>query len=258
MSVIAVYVLVAGLGCAAIGLALQLIGAVAFTRFSAEDTKELAGVAGLRVSAIFGIAVGLVFSGSHVHYTEANRDLLEQVRLVGTLYVFAVNAPNLPNTKRLREQLRQYVQASASDLDYPNNADQSADATNRLLYEVCKLATSQKLSETDWYKTQIQSSCASLIELRGKERIGMLMNNVETPFWIFFVLSFGFLAFLLGVFSRRPLNLLFSTLFYFVVGVTGLLIYWMGDPYHGPSRISSEPLTKLIAKMDTLDKGPQL
>ena len=222
MSVIAIYVFVAGLGCAAIGLALQLIGAMAFTRFGAQDTRELAGVAGLRVSAIFGIAVGLIFSGSHAHYTDANRDLLEQVRLIGTLYVFALNEPDLPNTKRLREQLRQYAQASATDLDHPNTAEQSVDATNKLLYELCKLATSQKTSVTNWYEAQIQGSCAMLVELRGKERIGMSMNNVETPFWIFFVLSFGFLAFLFGVFSRRPLNLLFSTLFYFVVGVTGL------------------------------------
>jgi apolipoprotein N-acyltransferase len=79
-------------------------------------------------------------------------------------------------------------------------------------------------------------------------------ERCRNPFWIFFSISFGFLAFLLGVFEKQPLNLVFAALFYFAAGATAILIYWMGDPYHGPSRIASTPLTQLVAKMQSLDE----
>ena len=79
-------------------------------------------------------------------------------------------------------------------------------------------------------------------------------------YWLFYTVFFGlafvFLAVLFGVFERRPLNFVFSTLFFFVAGVTALLIYWMSDPFHGPSRIASAPFVQLIARMESLDRRP--
>jgi hypothetical protein len=89
MGTIAVYLLIADAISAAVGLTLQMIGSAAFSHFKIHDTKELAGLAGLRLSAIFAIAAGLIFSGSHTHYVEAKRDLLEEARLIGTMYVLA-------------------------------------------------------------------------------------------------------------------------------------------------------------------------
>jgi hypothetical protein len=59
---IAVYVLLAGVGCAAVCLTIQMMGSATFSHFKIHDTKELAGLAGLRVSAVFTIAAGLIFS----------------------------------------------------------------------------------------------------------------------------------------------------------------------------------------------------
>jgi hypothetical protein len=257
MGTITIYVLLAGVISAVVGLGLQMIGSAAFSHFKIHDTKELAGLAGLRVSAIFGIAAGLIFSSTHTHYVEVKRDLLEEVRLIGTIYVLAFNAPDLPNSRGIRAKLRQYTQASAMELEKGDTTDRSAENTNRLLVEICKLTAPdlEKTSAMIWLRTQLESSCSNLIEIRGKKRTWMLTNDVETPFWIFFSISFGFLAFLLGVFERQPLNLVFSALFYFAAGATAILIYWMGDPYHGPNRIAATPLTQLIAKMDTLDKS---
>jgi hypothetical protein len=142
MYLIVFYVILAGTTCAAACLAMQMLGSKAFAHFKVSDTKEMAGQAGLRVSAIFGIAAGLIFSGSHSHYVEAKRDLLEEVRLVGTLYVFTSNSPNLPNSHLIREKLLQYAQASARALDQPKLADQSVESTNRLLLEICNLTAS--------------------------------------------------------------------------------------------------------------------
>ena len=57
MNPITLDVLLAGLAATIAGLTLQMIGRAAFSRFKSDDTKEIAGVVGLRVSAIFGIAV---------------------------------------------------------------------------------------------------------------------------------------------------------------------------------------------------------
>ncbi len=257
MGAIAFYVFLAGALCAAAGIILQMSGSAAFSRFNARDSKELAGLSGLRVSAIFGIAVGLIFSGSHTHYTEAKRNLLEEVQQIGTFYILVSNSPGYPNSRRIRENLLQYAQASALELDRPESADQSAETTNALLFKICKLATANPQNEaaTDWLQTQLQGTCSRLIELRGKKRVWALTNSTETPFWVFFAIAFGFLAFLLGVFEKRPLNLIFSGLFYFVAGATVILIYWMSDPYHGPSQLNSAPFAQLIAKLHTLDKG---
>jgi hypothetical protein len=251
MGVIAVYVFLTGALCAAVCLAIQLIGSVAFSHFKIQDTKELAGLAGLRVSAIFAIAAGLIFSSSHRHYTEAKINLQEEARLIGTMFLIASDSPDFPNSQSIRVSLKQFARASATELEQLETTDQSAMATNRLLLEICKVTAPalDKNAEMIWLRTQLQNSCSKLIELRGERRIWILTNHVETPFWIFFSISLGFLAFLLGVFERRPLNLIFASLFYFAAGATAILIYWMGDPYHGPSRINSAPLEQLITKM---------
>jgi hypothetical protein len=257
MSAVAFYVFLAGAASAAVGLILQMIGNAAFAHFKIHDTKELAGLAGLRVSAIFGIAAGLIFSGSHSHYIEAKKDLLEEVRLIGTMYVTVSNVPDFPHLRDIRMMLLKYARALAADLERPETADTSARAANNLLFEICKLAAPDfgNMAAKIWLRTQLENSCSKLVDLRGKNRVWMLTSSVETPFWIFFSLSFGFLAFLLGVFEKQPLNMVFSGLFYFLVGATAILIFWMSDPYHGPSRLSATPLLQLIAKMDSIEKG---
>jgi hypothetical protein len=258
MSTIAVYLLIAGGISAAVGLILQLIGNAAFSYFKIHDTKELAGLAGLRISAIFAIAAGLIFSGSHTHYVEAKRDLLEEARLIGTMYVLASDAPDFPNSRTIRAKLLKYTQVSATELEKPEVANRTAETTNKLLVEICKLTApdlKKEISAMIWLRTQLENSCSSLIELRGKKRIWSLTNSVEAPFWIFFSISFGFLAFLLGVFEKQILNMVFAALFYFATGATATLIFWMGDPYHGPSRIASTPLIQLVGRMHEIDKS---
>jgi hypothetical protein len=216
----------------------------------------LAGLAGLRLSAIFAIAVGLIFSDSHTHYIEAKRNLLEEARLIGTMDVLTLNAPDFPNSRDIRLKLLEYARVSAVELANPEAADRTVESTNKMLVEICKLAAPDvEKSAMIWLRTQLENSCSNLVELRGKQRVWTLTSSVETPFWIFFSISFGFLAFLLGVFEKQPLNMLFAALFYFAAGATAILIYWMGDPYHGPSRIAATPLTQLIAKMQSLEKS---
>lgn len=77
----------------------------------------------------------------------------------------------------------------------------------------------------------------------------------HAPFWIFFVVCFGFLAFLFGVFEPRSLNIVFACLFYFATGVTGMIIYASSDPYHDPGRVSAPPLLQLLPK--EASKTPQ-
>jgi hypothetical protein len=113
----------------------------------------------------------------------------------------------------------------------------------------------QESAETRWTKSEFQRSCSKLIDIRGKKRIGAREKHVSTPFWIFFGISFSFLAVLLGVFDPRLINIIFASFFYFATGVTGMLIYAASDPYHDPGRISSTPLTKLIDRMDALGGG---
>lgn len=257
MGLILLYVFVAGSIGVTLGIILQILGSIAFSHFKSHDTKELAGLSGLRVSAIFGIAAGLIFSSTHTHYVQANSDVLQEVRLIGTMYIVTSDVPSFPNSKIIRSSLLKYAKILASDLEKPAMADQSAETGNNLLFEICKSVSPTDLEMTPsmvWLRNELESSCNKLIELRGKERIGMKTSNVEAPFWIFFVVSFVFLSFLLGVFEKNILNLIFAALFYFAAGVTAILIYWMANPYHGPSRITSQPLTQLIVKMHSLDK----
>jgi hypothetical protein len=258
MATISFYVFFAGALGVALGGLLQMLGSVVFSHFKYHDTKELAGLAGLRIAAIFAIAVGLIFSSSHTHYVEAKTNLLDEVRLIGTMFVLTTDAPDFPNSQTIRTKLLEYTKIVAKNLDKPEGADQSANMANKLLLEICRLAAPDGLEKTAamiWLRNELESSCSKLIELRGKKRVWMKTSNVETPFWIFFCISFGFLAFLLGVFEKNTLNQIFAAFFYFAAGATAVLIYWMADPYHGPSRISSAPLIQLITKMDDLGKG---
>ena len=93
MSAISIEVLIAGIISTVVGLILQAIGHAIFLRHKTDDTKELAGVVGFRVSAIFGIAVGLIFGSTNAHFVDAKKDLLEETRLMGTLGISPAAKP---------------------------------------------------------------------------------------------------------------------------------------------------------------------
>jgi hypothetical protein len=258
MATIAFYVFLAGAAGIVFGMVLQMLGSLFFSHFKNHDSKELAGLAGLRLSAVFAIAVGLIFSSSHTHYVEAKTDLLNEARLIGTMYVLSSDGPEFSNSREIRSKLLAYTRILAENLDEPQTADQAAEKTNKLLLEICKLTATDDLSKsagTIWLRSELEKNCSQLIGLRGKKRVWMLTSNVEIPFWIFFFISFGFLAFLFGVFERNPLNRLFVALFYFGTGATAILIFWMADPYHGPSRIDSAPLKQLVTKMHSIGQN---
>ena len=257
MVMITFYVLLAGTIGTVAGLLLKYTGNVVFSHFGASDSKELAGLAGLRVSAIFAIAVGLIFSDNHTHYVEAKKNLLEEARLIGTMSAVLADTPDFPYSRSIQAKLRQYAKASAMELQQPETAERSAVTNSRMLLAICKLtaADAETRATMIWLRTQLERACEKLIELRGNKRTSMLTNNVEAPFWIFFFISFGSLAFLFGVFERRPLNFILAALFYFSVGATAILIYGMSNPYRGPSRISATPLTQLIHQIDMFDES---
>ncbi len=258
MSSVTFYVLLAGCVATVVGLILQTIGRATFSRFKSDDTKEIAAVVGLRVSAIFGIAVGLIFAATAAHLMAAKKDVLEEARLVGTLYVLVEDSPSIANSGIVRDDLRQYVKLSKSELDDPHAAERFAVSTNRLLLRICRQMAldDQESVETRWTKSEFQRSCSKLIDVRGQKRIGAMERLISSPFWIFFGISFSFLAILFGVFDRSIINIVFASLFYFATGVTGLLIYAASDPYHDPGKVSSAPLTKLKERMDATSGTP--
>lgn len=255
MSMMSVDVLMAGISSTAIGLILQAIGRIAFSRCKGDDTKELAGVVGFRVSAIFGIAVGLIFGSTTAHFVETKKNLLEETRLMGTLYVLAANSPDIENSRAVQNNIREYMERSVIDLDDPETATETAQATNQLLLKICRQMApdSGEAPETLWVKSEFQRSCARLIDARGKKRIGAMEKHVSGPFWIFFAISFSALAILVGVFEPRLINIVFSSHFYFAAGVTAMLIYAASDPYREPGRISAKPIAQLLNRIDSLD-----
>jgi len=257
MSDIAINVLLAGVVGTIAGLILQAIGRVAFSRYKGDDTRELSAVVGFRVSAIFGIAVGLIFASTAGHLMEAKKDVLEEARLMATLYVLADTPPTPTNAAAVRENLRQYIEQSAREMDDPDAPEKTAPATNRLLLKICRqmAVDDQDTSEARWTKSEFQRSCSKLIDIRGKKRIGALETHVAAPFWIFFAISFGFLAILFGVFDSRPINIVFASLFYFAAGVTAMLIFAASNPYREPGRISSAPLTRLVDLIEASDRS---
>jgi hypothetical protein len=248
-------VLLAGFVATVAGLILQMIGRATFSRFKSDDTKEIAAVVGLRVSAIFGIAVGLIFASTAAHLMAAKKDVQEEARLVGTLYVLVENSP-IAKSGIVRDDLRQYLKLSKSELDDPDGAERFAVATSGILLKICRRMAldDQESAETRWTKTEFQRSCSKLIDVRGKKRIGAMEKHVSDPFWIFFGISFSFLAILFGVFDRSIINIVFASLFYFATGVTGMLIYAASDPYHDPGKVSAAPHTKLKDRMDAIDE----
>jgi hypothetical protein len=240
-------VLLAGLAATIAGLTLQMIGRAAFSRFKSGDTKEIAAVVGLRVSAIFGIAVGLIFASTTAHLMTVKKDVQEEARLVGTLYVLVADSPDIAKSGVVRDNLRQYLKLSQSEFEDPEGGERFAEDTNKILLKICRrmALNDQESAETRWTKEEFQRSCSKLIDVRGKKRVGTMENRVATPFWIFFGISFGFLAVLFGVFDRSIINIVFASLFYFATGVTGMLIYAASDPYHNPGKVSAAPLALL-------------
>lgn len=250
----AIYVLLAGVGATIAGLALQMASHALFTRYKRGDSKELAGVVGFRVAAIWGIAVGLIFAASAAHLIEAKRNLLEEARLIKTLQFLTAEAPSLQERATVQQQLGTFAERSVEELDSPTSADGPARATSDLLLKICRKMAPAEQDSVDlrWTKEEFQRSCRKLIDLRGKKRVGARQRVISTPFWIFFAISSAFLAFLFGVFEPRLLNIVFTGLFFFATGVTGMIIFAASDPYHDPVKISSEPLLELLPKTSPL------
>ncbi len=245
-----VFALITGIVATLVGLSLQFIGRGLFSRHTRDDSKELAGVVGLRVSAIFGIAVGLIFASSASHLMDAKRNLQEEARLIGTLKFLAAEAPTLDNRGKIQQNLDDFATRSVKELSGPGGPSEARRVTSHLLFEICR---GMALDDSDnaqirWTKVEFQRSCSKLIDLRGRKIIGSRESLVTPPFWVFFIVCFCFLAFLFGVFEPRPLNIVFACLFYFATGVTGVIIYASSDPYREPGRISTAPLEVVLPK----------
>ncbi len=243
-----VYALLTGIAATLIGLGLQFLGRMLFARHKRDDSKELAGVVGLRVSAIFGIAVGLIFASSAAHLMEAKRNLQEEARLIGTLKFLAAEAPELQNRGQIQQNLVEFATRSVKELSEPTGPSEARRATSHLLLETCRAMALDDKDDAQirWTKAEFQRSCSKLIDLRGTKIIGSREQLVTPPFWVFFVVCFCFLAFLFGVFEPRPLNIVFACLFYFATGVTGVIIFASSDPYREPGQISTAPLQMLL------------
>ena len=259
MTTFASFALVAGFSATFIGLILQIIGHYVFRRAGLEDSKELAGVVGLRVSAIFGIAVGLIFAASASHLMEAKRNLQEEVRLIGTLQFLAAEAPTLANRGTIQQNLREFAERTVAELESPYGPDNSSRATSHLLLQICRDMALEDGDTADirWTKTEFERSCSNLIDLRGTKQVGAREALVTRPFWVFFVICFCFLAFLFGVFALKPLNIIFACLFYFTSGITGVIIYSASNPYKEPGRISTEPMKMLLPEKPPEPETPE-
>jgi hypothetical protein len=244
--------LMAALLSALLGLGIQGASRATLLRLRvAKDTKDLVGVASFRVAAIFGIALGLIFSSSNSHHVEVRKDVQEETRLWGTLYVLAASLP-LDTCRSIRAQLRLYHDNVANEIERPEAGDQRAVSTTQSLFRICRqLAVDEsQLAQSSWDRTEFGRSCSKLMDARGNRRIAMLEEHVKAPFWIFLTVSFSFLAILFGAFDWKVVNLIFSSLFYIAVGVTAALIYAMSDPYHEPGKISPLPVEEWLATAD--------
>ena len=240
--------IIAGLGVTFVGLAFLLLGHFAFRRFGDDDTKDVAGVVGFRVSAIFGIACGLILAASAAYQIEAKRDLQEEARLIGTLQFIVANADGLSNKEEVQENLNAFAERSLKEFLTPEGVGSAGRVTSNYLGDSCR---SMVLQEDDapsivWAKDEFQRSCSKLIDLRGKKLIGSREPLVSTPFWAFFAICFVFLAFLFGVFALTPINVAFACIFFFTTGITGAIIFAMSNPYQEPGKVDPQPLMLLL------------
>ena len=244
--------LISGIAVTLAGIALQFIGHFLFKRFGDEDTKEVAGVAGFRVAAIFGIACGLIFAASAAYLIETKRDLQEEARLIGTLQFFVRNAQELPNKAEVQGNLRAFAERSLKEFQAREGVGSAGRLTNTYLGESCRgmLPAENDAPDIAWAKSEYQRSCSKLIDLRGKKLISSREPLVSTPFWAFFAICFAFLAFLFGVFRLTPINIAFACIFYFTTGVTGAIIFAMSNPYHEPGKVDARPLLLLLQGAD--------
>lgn len=243
----------AGVAVTISGLAFQLLGHFAFRHFGDGDTKDVAGVVGFRVSAIFGIACGLIFAASAAYLIEAKRDLQEEARLIGTLQFLVTNADGLENKAEVQKNLRAFAERSLKEFQTREGVGNAGRVTSNLLGESCRgmLPDDNDGPHVTWVKGEFQRSCSKLIDLRGKKLIGSREPLVSTPFWAFFAICFLFLAFLFGVFALTPINVAFACIFYFTTGITGAIIFAMSNPYREPGKVDPQPLTLLLQKADS-------
>ncbi|MDJ0513609.1 MAG: hypothetical protein QNJ62_09230 [Methyloceanibacter sp.] len=244
--------LLSGLGVTLAGVTLQLIGHFLFRWFGDEDTKDVAGVAGFRVAAIFGIACGLIFAASAAYLIEAKRDLQEEARLIGTLQFLVANADGLENKLEVHKNLNAFAERSLKEFQTREGVGSAGRVTSNYLGESCRGMVPAEGDEPAiaWAKGEFQRSCSKLIDLRGKKLIGSREPLVSTPFWAFFGICFAFLAFLFGVFKLTPINVAFACIFYFTTGITGSIIYAMSNPYREPGRVDPQPLILLLQGAD--------
>lgn len=248
--------LVSGIAVALVGIALQLAGHVVFKRYGDEDTKEVAGVAGFRVAAIFGIACGLIFAASAAYLIETKRDLQDEARLIGTLKFLVRNAQDLPNKSEVQNNLNAFAERSLKEWQTREGVGSASRLTSDYLGESCRgmLPADDDAPDIAWAKSEFQRSCSKLLDLRGKKLIGSREPLVSTPFWAFFAICFAFLAFLFGVFRLTPINVTFACIFYVTTGVTGAIIYAMSNPYHEPGKVDPRPLMLLLQNPDSGDQ----
>jgi hypothetical protein len=217
-------------------------------RASAE-TKDLANSVMLRVSALHGLILALVFAQELINYQELRSSVLSEATAVADIYndIRRYDAGSAVQDE-VQKALSDYVRLAAGE------EWKALGETGKLLPRAWVLRETVYLAILDLepsdhrqesLRSHMLSSVQFIAEMRQK-RENMASNEIIALFWVAAVVGVVLVTMPYFVFAPTTLHLTLLAIYGAFTGIVMLFIYAFSDPFSPPGQLAPVAFERLL------------
>lgn len=215
-------------------------------RFS-DDTQTLAGSVIIRVSALHGLILALVFAQELVDYTQLQGNLTEEATAIADIWNDAARYGE-DVAAQVQPALTRYTHLVVEEEWQELAADRALSAEGWQLREHIYLAVldlEPRTAREEDLRTHMVHKAQLIAELR-QERQNTALHEVNMLFWVAALSGLVLVTVPYFVFSPTRLHLMLLSVYGAFSGLVMYVIYAFSDPFEQPGALSPVAFQQLL------------
>ncbi len=215
-------------------------------RFS-DDTQTLAGSVIIRVSALHGLILALVFAQELVDYTQLQGNLTEEATAIADIWNDAARYGE-DVAAQVQPALTRYTHLVVEEEWQELAADRALSAEGWQLREKIYLAVldlEPRTAREEDLRTHMVHKAQLIAELR-QERQNTALHEVNMLFWVAALSGLVLVTVPYFVFSPTRLHLMLLSVYGAFSGLVMYVIYAFSDPFEQPGALSPVAFQQLL------------
>jgi hypothetical protein len=232
-----------------VGLAILWLHAKLMGPSGDMAAREVASSAAFRISAIYSLVLGLIFSGVSFQFTEAQRNLQQQAVQIGKIHSL-LGLYESEQVQPVRQQLKTLLQHSIQEFESEQFASAQATPSAQSFLDLRKLTL--QLPDESQKQRALKHEVLTQVSQLGDIRLNRFVfrwGNATPGFWIFYIVGFLLVVFCFGAYSASAKRDVYVALFCVFVGMTAYFIYGLSSPFTAPIKIDDLAFQELAARL---------